>query len=263
MTLPHLFRSISYSFSAKYHAESIHDEQPTLARLHTFFQDRPALASFVRQLRLKANPTTFGSGSADLRLLLPEIDYHDPRLLLAVIKLFPRLDALHLHDVFVTSPIDDLRDERLSLQHLEIRSTQDEIPDSDVSILLECFADVENVNINVHCFFEYHRSGELYPGPQYLSIRNLVSQGSPPGVLFTHISVSPSARTLRSLTLHNLEGNLLPGVQALLSATRENLTTLIVTFNGMWQDEYGECSRYNIASLVNHECDYSQRPSVF
>lgn len=245
---PYLFRRISYAFAA--HDQNLVGQERTLARLHLFLEQHPEIAESVRELHLHATPL-HPAPQGSLPILEPTTEYYDPPVLLALLALLPRLDDLRLHDVFVRTPLSHHYSEPLpSLRKLFICSTQDEIPDSDVSILLDCFGAVGHLEINVQCFFDYLRARQECDAPKQLAVSELTFNGSPASELYKHVAGSPSAKSLRVLSLLHMEASMLQQVQNLLSVSGSNLEGLAISFNGMFEDSYGTLSQISLLILV-------------
>lgn len=211
------------------------DHYAEVARIRAFFERHPELAGHVRNLTLRTVPRF---PRYDW-LIPPTSGYHDPSLLLCLLRLFPRLRHVSLQDIFVTPAVSLATQSPTplpALQSLQITSKQEEIPPSDITLLLNLFTEVDTLDIAVTCYFDWRRQRAHCPPTDHLAVRSLSTRKSTDGSTLAHLAQSPSARTLHTISLGSMEAHPIPGVQELLLATRANLECLQVSFRAFWDD---------------------------
>ncbi|GJE92562.1 hypothetical protein PsYK624_087170 [Phanerochaete sordida] len=170
-------------------------------------------------------------------------------MLLDLLRLLPHLVHLHLQDIFVTSaPAAQDEHALTSVKTLIISSRQEEIPSSDVLLLFNCFRRVENLEVDVPCFYNFRRASAECPPPRALAVHTVSAHGSMSETLFVHLARSPSAYILHTLVLQDLEIFPLVGLQRLLAATHANLTRLSLSFRSFCGEPQAET--FAIVSLA-------------
>lgn len=236
ITLPHLFQRLSYALSpslkrpgSSYLYISREGKRRrqrhlvTLDEICTFFQENTSLAACVKHLKLCV--------PFDNSCYIRDTEF------LAIAPLFPSLQVLHLSDVYIAPtlstapPAKDL----VSLKTLHVCTEIGGIPDEAMSVLLGHFADIGHVYLHAN-YLALFRMGVMYAGPPHLKIRNLTMFGVPTGefkaVLFHHIIVSPSAQSLQTISIDQIDGHTVADhIQGLLVATRANLRSLTLSFD--------------------------------
>lgn len=225
----YLFRAVSYAFTPDVSKPEGADKTNTLTleKIYAFFDQHKELANHVRELSLAVDPRHIVSTIGNLFHL--SLDSFDPGMF---VRCFPRLEELHLCDVYVMkrSPQALPRTSFPFLTVLEIRSTRkNELSNSNsTNLLLGCFAEVDYVEIHIPLTFYFFSDARPADDPnplERLAIRHLKLRGSPEApLLLTQLSVSPSAHSIRSISIDNLREE--QGLQTLLAATQGNLRCL-------------------------------------
>lgn len=205
----------------------------TLQSFLAFFGSNEAVASCVRTLYLIR---------LDQKHFKQPTRYYDPDMFLDALRLFGRVERLCLHDVFIAAPPGASRAALPRLRGLEIRTPL--VLERELCDLLCCFTAVEHAEfrLNLVCM----GTKTKYKPLSQLAVSRLTAHDNALGAhTYTSLAASPSARTLRSVSVHYTYSIApLVGMQGLLEATRGNLEELHLAFNWLWEENLGKYFRF-------------------
>lgn len=194
----------------------------TTSEAQLFFEQNASLATNVRVLRLKARQ--------QFRNL-----HRIPALqLLAFLRLFPNLEDIRLDDILIEAQAPGTRVERFTVQSLEVRLDLPVSYDEEAHSILKCFSAVENATMHMGFTSDTDRTSR--PGVLSTKIKSLNVRCVPEGVsvVFARFSRSSMAKTLHTLSVYQLEFTAVPaGLQALLTASQANLSSLTLSFKAV------------------------------
>ena len=238
VALPYLFRvlRLSLQLPQKQHRNTRHqrartwrphkDDYPlktpiTISDAQLFFQQNPSLATNVRVVELSARQRFKNL------YRIPTFEF------LAFMRSFPKLESICLDDILIEPLAPGTRHEGLAVESLEIRLDIPILYDEEIYAMLKCFSAVEAVALYLNFTSDDRHAPSSKPGIISTKIKSLSIYGVPEGTsaVLARLSRSPTAKSLHVLSVFQLDTGRIPeGLQALLVASKDNLSSLTLSF---------------------------------